>query len=96
MRSAEPQLSSTFHDGLPFENRLPRHEAIMGRQTRGKAAHQLGIGPVEHELTMHLERAHELGERAARSNGAARVEIARAREIVEEITSCVRTSKTAR
>ena len=68
----------------------------MGRRRGGKAAHQLGIGPVEHELTMHLQRAHELGERAARSNGAARVEIARAREIVEEMTSCVRTPEPPR
>jgi hypothetical protein len=68
------------------------HEATMGMHSGEKAAHQLGIAPVEHELTLHLERAHELGERAARSNGAAQLEIARAREIVEEITSCVRTS----
>ena len=68
----------------------------MGTRRRGKALHQLGIGPVEHELTLHLERAHELGERAARSNGAAQVEIARAREIAEEITSRVRAPKTLR
>ena len=68
----------------------------MARRRGGKAAHQLGIGPVEHELTMHLQRAHELGERAARSNGVAQVEIARAREIVEEMTSCVRAPKTPR
>ena len=64
----------------------------MGTGGGGTAAHQLGIGPVEHELTLHLERAHELGERAARSNDAAQLEIARARQIAEEITSCVRTS----
>ena len=68
----------------------------MGRRRGGKAAHQLGIGLVEHELTMHLQRAHELGERAAHSNGVAQVEIARAREIVEEITSCVRTPEMPR
>jgi hypothetical protein len=68
------------------------HETTMAMRSGGKAAHELGIGPVEHELTLHLERAHELGERAARSNGAAQLEIARAREIVEKITSCVRTS----
>jgi hypothetical protein len=45
-----------------------------------------GISPVEHELTMRLERAHELGERAARSNGAAQLEIARAREIAEALS----------
>jgi hypothetical protein len=37
--------------------------------------------PFEHELTMHLERAHELAERAKRSNGAVQHEIDRAREI---------------
>ena len=55
-----------------------------------KAAHELGIGPLEHELTMTLERAHELGERAARANDAVQHEIARARQIVEQITSRVR------
>ena len=55
-----------------------------------KAAHELGIGPVEHELTMTLERAHELGERAARANDAVQHEIARAREIVEALTSRMR------
>ena len=54
--------------------------------TQRKAPHQLGIGPVEHELTVRLERAHELGERAARSNDVAQLEIARAREIAEELT----------
>ena len=69
------------------------HETMMAIRSGGKALHELGIGPIEHELTLHLERAHELGERAARSNGAVQLEIARAREIAEEITSCVRTSK---
>ena len=64
-------------------------EAEMARRGRRKA-HELGIGPVEHELTIRLERAHELGERAVRSNGAAQLEIARAREIAEELTNCMR------
>ena len=64
----------------------------MGRR-RAKALHQVGIAPVEHELTMKLERAHELGERAARSNGVARLAIARASEIAEEITNCVRSAR---
>ena len=41
------------------------------------------IGPIEHELTMHLERAHELAERAQRSNDAVQHEIDRARVIAE-------------
>jgi hypothetical protein len=61
-----------------------------------KAIHELGIGPVEHELTMRLERAHELGERAARANGLAQHEIARAREIAEELTSRVGRSRSGR
>jgi hypothetical protein len=61
----------------------------MAAHRHSKQTHELGIGPVEHELTMRLERAHELGERAARSNGAVQQEIARAREIVEELTTRV-------
>ena len=64
--------------------------ATGGRQM---APHELGIGPIEHELTMHLERAHELGERAARSNNAAQLEITRARQIAQEMTNCVRPPK---
>ena len=39
------------------------------------------VTPIEHELTMHLERAHVLAERARRANGNATEEINRAREI---------------
>jgi hypothetical protein len=60
------------------------------------ATHELGIGPVEHELTMRLERAHELGERAARANGLVQHEIARAREIAEELTSRFGQSRSGR
>jgi hypothetical protein len=42
-----------------------------------------GIGPIEHQLTMHLERAHELAERAQRSNDAVQHEIDRALEIFD-------------
>jgi len=37
------------------------------------------------ELTMHLERAHQLGERAKRSNGAVQEEIERARQIANTL-----------
>ena len=43
------------------------------------------LTPLEHELTMHLERAHLLAERAQRSNDAAQHEIDRAREIADEL-----------
>jgi hypothetical protein len=44
------------------------------------------IAPLEHQLTMHLERAHLLAERAQRSNGAAQRAIDRARAIADELT----------
>ena len=43
------------------------------------------IAPIEHELTMHLERAHELAERAQRSNDAVQHEIDRALQIAERL-----------
>jgi hypothetical protein len=43
------------------------------------------IGPIEHRLTMHLERAHELAERAQRSNDAVQHEIDRALEIFDRL-----------
>ena len=43
------------------------------------------IRPIEHELTMHLERAHELAERAQRSNDAVQHEIDRALEIADRL-----------
>jgi len=52
---------------------------------RSSAATGFRISPIEYELTMHLERAHELGERAKRSNGAVQQEIARAREIASSL-----------
>jgi hypothetical protein len=36
---------------------------------------------LEHELTMHLERAHELGERMRRSNTAVEEQLRLTREI---------------
>ena len=65
----------------------------MGRHRHGKGRGDLGISPVEHELTMRLERAHELGARAAQSNAAAQLDITRAREIAEELTARVRRAR---
>jgi hypothetical protein len=43
------------------------------------------ISPIEHELTMHIERAHELSERAQRANTAVQHEMERARAIADEL-----------
>ena len=47
------------------------------------------VGPIEEQLKLHLERAHELGERAKRSNGAVQNEIERARKIASELADRV-------
>ena len=44
-----------------------------------------GVGPIDHELSMHLDRAHELGERAKRSNDQAQYEIDQAMQIAERL-----------
>ena len=41
--------------------------------------------PVEHQLTMHLERACELADRLQRSNDIVKQEITRALEIADRI-----------
>ena len=43
------------------------------------------LAPLEHELTMHLERAHLLAERAQRSNETAQHDIDRVCEIADEL-----------
>ena len=48
------------------------------------------IGPLEHQLTLHLERAHLLAEQAQRSNDAVQHDIDRTREIVDEVLATVR------
>jgi DNA anti-recombination protein RmuC len=40
---------------------------------------------IEHELTLHLERASDLSQRAKRANDAAQHEIERAREIADQL-----------
>jgi hypothetical protein len=52
-----------------------------------------GIAPLEHELTMHLERAYELAERAQLSNDKAQHEIDRARQIADDLLIHVREQK---
>ena len=54
----------------------------MGRDS---SAEWQSIGPIEYELTMHLERAHELSERAKESNGIVQREISRARDIARTL-----------
>ena len=51
-----------------------------------------GIAGVDHELTMHLERAQELARRAQRANGAAQMSIDRAREIANELCDRARSA----
>ena len=51
------------------------------------------IGPIEHELSLHLERAHELAERAQRSNDAVQHEIDRALEISDRLRDHVTDSQ---
>ena len=55
------------------------------RRHRSGAANGYPISPIEFELTLHLERAYELSERAKRSNGVVQAEIDRAREIANTL-----------
>lgn len=49
----------------------------------------LGNGSIEHELTLHLERAHELARRAEASNCLLQEQLRRAQEIADELTGRV-------
>lgn len=60
---------------------------------RRAAPHDEDFGPIEHRLTMHLERAHELGERAKRANGAVQHEIDRAQEIAHRLMDSVSSTR---
>jgi hypothetical protein len=53
-----------------------------GRSGDGQQSRFEGL---EHELTEHLERAHELGTRAQRANDAATEAISRAMEIADRL-----------
>ena len=53
------------------------------------SAAERGIGPVEHELTVHLEKAHELARRARHANDAVQAEIDRALEIADQLVGRV-------
>jgi hypothetical protein len=53
---------------------------MMGTPDRDAFTHG-----IEHELTLHLERASDLSERAKRANDAAQHEIDRALEIADEL-----------
>lgn len=44
-----------------------------------------GMSGLEHELTLHLERAHELGERVKRANTAVEEQLRRTRQIADEL-----------
>ena len=60
----------------------------MGKR-HAAAREERSISPIEHELTMHIERAHELSERAQRSNTAMQHEMERARAIADELNDHV-------
>ena len=53
--------------------------------TRSEGDRRSRFEGLEHELTEHLERAHELGERAQRSNDIAQEAIDRALEIANRL-----------
>ena len=48
------------------------------------------MSDLERELTMHLERAHELGERMKRSNTAVDEELRRTRQIADALMGVAR------
>jgi hypothetical protein len=60
----------------------------MAREERN-----VGAGSIEYELTMHLERAHELAERARRASAALNEQLARAREIADQIMGVAEENK---
>ena len=51
-----------------------------------------GNGGIEHELTVHLERAHDLARRAKASNSALQEQLRRAQEIADELSDRVMAS----
>ena len=69
--------------GAHFEVSSTRR-VIVGRDTSAEWDGRT-IGPIEYELTIHLERAHELSERAKESNGIVQREISRARDIARAL-----------
>jgi len=44
-----------------------------------------GMSDLEHELAMHLERAHELGERMKRANTAVEEQLRRTRQLADAL-----------
>ena len=59
-------------------------ERALGRDSSAEHDRR-SIGPIEFELTMHLERAHELSERAKASNDIVQREISRACDIARAL-----------
>jgi hypothetical protein len=70
---------------LPSVSEAEGRTGHMSRDEEPKMRSDHPMSPIEHELTMHLERAHELAERAKRANGNARHEIERARAIADAL-----------
>jgi hypothetical protein len=59
----------------------------------GTWEHDVFTHGIEHELTVRLERASDLSERAKRANDAAQHEIDRALEIADELRGVSRESE---
>jgi hypothetical protein len=77
--------------GAPFVILRVRTEHMAVERSDESAERR--IGPIEHELSLHLERAHELAERAQRSNDAVQHEIDRALEIFDRLRDHVADSQ---
>lgn len=57
----------------------------MAREDSDWRAINGAMSDLEHELTMHLERAYELGERMKRSNTAVDEQLRRTRRIADAL-----------
>lgn len=59
---------------------------MLRREHWSAGSHMLnGMEQVEHELSLHLERAHELGARAQRSNDAVEEQLRLTRQLADTI-----------
>ena len=57
----------------------------MARDSSGRWRHGNGMTDLEYELTVHLERAHALGEEVKRSNTAVEEQLRRTRQIADAL-----------
>jgi hypothetical protein len=81
-----PPISRALQRGRgwrAFCSSIDQDTQVAIKESDRSARHR--ILPIEHELSIHLERAHELAERAQRSNDAVQHEIDRALEIFDRL-----------